>query len=324
MDLLQNIDETAIIENSKKKRGRPLKYSQNYAPISSEHQSVSSQQPEIITSLRITKNEIDEINLNGSISKLDISVNQSLNNEETNNDTINNTINNDEEDDEENIFSISQTNDYTNNNKKKINAQKIMKENAELKEQLKKKSNTFQTSIINYNVGFTDSENEMIDPLKFKDICCRYCHEQFNNLPVFLPTKKKNNIYVKMGRGFSFSFCSFSCANTYNFNLKDGEVNNRQMLLKQYFYEIFKNNIKDINDIIIPQTPPLELLKKLGGCLTIEEWREKASVIGKEYIIQYPSFTSANYFIDEIDNNEKIFSGFFINNNPSGFKQKKN
>lgn len=319
MELLNNIDEKTIVVEGKKKRGRPTKYSMNYHPpnvAQLEHNKNS----DIITTLRITTNEINEINVSKGLPKI---LCKNTDDETVKDDRV------DEKEilitpmhSEKNESMYSQNHTFDNTNKKTI--KDLMKENEELKKQLNQTKHTFQTNIVNYNVGFIDNLNNNVNPLEFKNICCRYCHEYFNNLPVFLPTKKKNNLYVKMGGGFSFSFCSFNCAQTFNSNLTDGDVNNRQMLLKHYFYEIFKNDIKDISDIIIPSTPPLEFLKKLGGELTIEEWREKSKVIGKEYIIQYPVFSSTNYFIDEINDNEKRFAGCFINNNPSGLKSHKN
>ncbi len=94
---------------------------------------------------------------------------------------------------------------------------------------------------------------------EYTEICCFHDSCKIKGKPIFLPEKVENGYFYIIGW-----FCSLNCAITYNFNIKDNKVNQRLSLLKQ-LYKIPKD---------IKPAPSNKLLKKYGGKLTIEEYRD--------------------------------------------------
>ena len=91
------------------------------------------------------------------------------------------------------------------------------------------------------------------------NISCWWCTYNFNNTPCGLPThidKKSCNV---LG-----IFCSPECAAAYNFDSKDSCIWERYALLNT-LYSQKSNKIK--------LAPPREILKKFGGHITINQFR---------------------------------------------------
>ncbi len=94
-------------------------------------------------------------------------------------------------------------------------------------------------------------------------VACWWCTYQFDNTPCALPINYSNNKYNVMG-----VFCSPECAAAYNFNtINNTNVWEKYSLLNLLYGNIYKQNIKI--------APPRTTLKKFGGCLTIDQFREK-------------------------------------------------
>ena len=98
-------------------------------------------------------------------------------------------------------------------------------------------------------------------------ILCWYCGNNFNNKPIFIPKRISFTNLDVMG-----NFCSFSCSCKYinlyykgNDNLRSNYINNLK-----YLYKIFNN--KEVN--IIPESPDKEIMKKYGGFMTENEYKE--------------------------------------------------
>lgn len=108
------------------------------------------------------------------------------------------------------------------------------------------------------NCPFNLNENDEIIIPDYTEVCCFHDSCKIKDKPIFLPEKKEKNQFYIIGW-----FCSFNCAIAYNFNIKDNKVGQRLSLL----YQLYKIN-KDIKP-----APDNKILKKYGGTLTIEEYR---------------------------------------------------
>ena len=120
------------------------------------------------------------------------------------------------------------------------------------------------------------------------DISCWWCTEKFNSMPCFIPSKYHNKNFYVFG-----CFCSYSCAAAYNMNMNDYKVWERHTLLKKLYNKINNNNDE------ITVAPPKETLKKFGGTLDIDEFRNKNNSINKTYNIILPPLTSIIPYIEE-------------------------
>lgn len=165
------------------------------------------------------------------------------------------------------------------------------------------------------------------DWLHNTDICCWWCCHEFDTLPLGLPIKYKNKKYLIKG-----IFCSFNCLTAYNniYKLTPKHLINqlykdvtgtiiipnkslyRDFLNKQLDINLFNNNeihktnyinslIKLTTDKLIP-APPKELLKKFGGVLTIDEYRQSFNGDIIFNIISYP-FTMNSSFCNKVNIN---------------------
>jgi hypothetical protein len=102
------------------------------------------------------------------------------------------------------------------------------------------------------------------------DECCRLCTEPFEGVPFGIPVRfdDKHNIYSCWGL-----FCSVHCALRYNksFN-RGGKTSLTDVWIRQLAIEEFK-----VPKNVIRAAPPVEMLKKFGGSLTIDEFRKHAA-----------------------------------------------
>jgi hypothetical protein len=121
------------------------------------------------------------------------------------------------------------------------------------------------------------------------DIACWWCTYNFDTTPCFIPERYVNNKYYVFG-----CFCSFSCAYAYNQNMNDYKVHVRNSLLNQMYSTIFEIKTP------IPIAPPKEMLEKFGGELTIEQFRDPALLIKKEFRITIPPMVPLIPIIDEV------------------------
>lgn len=155
---------------------------------------------------------------------------------------------------------------------------------------------------------------------------CWWCTYEFDNKPVFLPNdveydmkdekiriknnndnnndnendndSDNNNIKTEEQKTFDDMknnkkyivfgyFCSFNCALSYNIDMKDSSVGYRQQLLLSLLNDIrTRNGLSKTNSI--EMAPRRELLKKYGGKLTLEQFREKSKISTISYDLYLP------------------------------------
>ena len=167
-------------------------------------------------------------------------------------------------------------------------------------------------------ININDMDGKKIIPKKTKN-CCLYCGYSISNLPVSLINYYYDSNFVKMGDENTILFCSFNCANSYNISLNDENVMKRYGLLVKLYYEINKNNINSISDIIINEAGPREILEKYGGTMSIEDYRTNFKILGKEYQSLLPPFISSPQCVKAITIS-KNDTNWLINNNPNSTK----
>lgn len=100
------------------------------------------------------------------------------------------------------------------------------------------------------------------------DIHCWWCCHGFETIPLGMPTKlNKNDIFKVIG-----CFCSFNCVLSYAINNK---INNHWLVYSLY-RRLIQEPVFDIQlkEKVFKKAPPREFLKKFGGNLTIDEYRE--------------------------------------------------
>ena len=264
-DILNMVDTDKILNDIKKKRGRPKKnnqYNFNNMP-----------------KMKLTVNEFhnyedDEIILHLPISKLDI---QSLKNNDKTLENLNEKIINLNTNENKNqIIEESDDNqELSYYYAKQYNSiiKKLKEDNNKLINFLEEITPMYNTEVKFYpvNLNLFELNNSKLIPKK-THIACWWCTYQFDNLPTFLPEKIHNGDFYVQG-----CFCSFNCAAAYNLNQNDTKIWNRYSLLKQLYYLINKDIIKSIIDIEINIAGPKELLEKYGGIMSIEEYRKTHS-----------------------------------------------
>jgi len=154
----------------------------------------------------------------------------------------------------------------------------LRKEIGIYKEKLK---NSTTYSNINYEkvnlISKVDGKTIIIEKT---DIPCFWCTHQFNTVPCFLPNKYKNGIFEVIG-----PYCSYECANSYNFlYIKDHKVWERYSLLYK-LHKLTTNN----DDVSIHISDPKECLEKYGGNKTITQYREKLNTCNNVYKYNIPN-----------------------------------
>jgi len=132
------------------------------------------------------------------------------------------------------------------------------------------------------------------------DSCCFYCTEKFQTVPIGIP--------VRYFRGKFYCrdiFCSFNCAAAYIFSGFDIRYNFKKweyysllcllasMITSEVENEKLKNNEvseidKKMHSIKIKLAEDRNLLKKFGGPLPIEKFRENFYILDSQYSILYP------------------------------------
>jgi hypothetical protein len=163
--------------------------------------------------------------------------------------------------------------------------------------------------------------------LESTDVCCHWCCNRFDTLPIGLPISYKNGLFTVKG-----IFCSFACMIAYRDNSKVSISSNTlvNFLFKKLTgviivpskeeYKVFlENTLNDEmfgNDIELKgkyidalvklssekltPAPPRESLKMFGGELTIEEFRNNRNTYKIFKLIEYPMSVSRDY-IEEVD-----------------------
>lgn len=140
------------------------------------------------------------------------------------------------------------------------------------------------------NLGLISVNDNKLQIAEKTDIACWWCTYNFDTYPIFMPEHFKNEKYFVFG-----NFCSFSCMLAYNDNLDDYRKSVRSSLIKQMYREIF-----DDTDMNIKPAGPRELLKKFGGVIDINTYRDPNNVCKKNYKMSIPPMIPLLSEYDEI------------------------
>ena len=145
-----------------------------------------------------------------------------------------------------------------------------------------------KTKMLNLNLININKDNKSIIVDK-TDISCWWCAHNFDTMPCFIPDRYFNEKFYVFG-----CFCTYNCAMAYNLSMNDYRVSLRISLIKKLFSKIFSNMDQ------ISVAPPKELLKKFGGYLSIEEFRDKTMLCKKEYKLSLPPLIHLLPVVEEI------------------------
>ena len=316
-----NIEINKITLDVPKKRGRPRKnLFIDKSVKDSEKKEITNDEKDIILHLPVfimgknKKNCSDQNNENNE-NKNDISNKNSNNYEED----INNDVDNMILSDSENEINSDDNNSDINSKFKKLYKNQLEENKKKeiiikkLKEELDKRllNNPFdsdvqkdlKTHVINMNL--IDNNTNKVIEFKKTDLNCWWDTYPIDNYPYFLPEKYYNGKFYVFG-----CFSSPECAVAYNLYMNDYKVMERFALLQKLY-----GPIKKI-------APPKEILKKYGGIVEIDEYRQNFINCDKEYRLKMPPMVLLRHIIDEIttDKNDKEYSA---KSNITTFSKKK-
>ena len=129
---------------------------------------------------------------------------------------------------------------------------------------------------------------------KFENFNCWWCCYKFDTDPVYIPKTYKDGKFGVYG-----NFCSFNCALSYN-----ADSNKNYFEYESLLYLFYKrtNDIHLTTDIKIPRAPRREILRKFGGCISIEDYRK--NFFNHSYNMTYPPYTLIIPELEEIVYND--------------------
>lgn len=121
------------------------------------------------------------------------------------------------------------------------------------------------------------------------NIVCWWCTEKFDTMPCFIPEKCTNDKFYVFG-----CFCSYNCAKSYSSNMGDDyKISIRNSLIGKMCALLYGKSDQ------IKMAPPREMLKKFGGPMSIEDFRENFTMCNKEYKLNIPVVVPMAMTIDE-------------------------
>lgn len=125
------------------------------------------------------------------------------------------------------------------------------------------------------------------------DRACFYCTEEFKTVPIGIPVRYNNGKFYCRD-----NFCSFNCAAAYIFSGFDIKYHFRKWeyySLLCMMASMINKELKDENEEIsqdkvmnVKLAENRNLLRKFGGPLTIEKYREQFYVLDSKYSLLYP------------------------------------
>jgi hypothetical protein len=126
------------------------------------------------------------------------------------------------------------------------------------------------------------------------DVCCWWCCNEFNTVPLGLPLEYNKKINKFMVKGV---FCSFACMLAYN---NEKKYNDKLHLINYLYTKLTADtSILNENQHLRP-APPRCCLKMFGGELTIDEFRNSSNENKIYKMIEYP-MCIYNDYVEEID-----------------------
>jgi hypothetical protein len=153
-------------------------------------------------------------------------------------------------------------------------------------------------------INIKDNKHIVVDKT---NIVCWWCTYNFDTIPCFIPDKYVNDTYYVFG-----CFCTYSCALSYNIEMRDYKVGIRNSLIKKLYSKIFST------DEQIHMAPPKELLERFceKGGLTIEQFRNNSMLCKKEYKLSLPPLIPLMPMMEEAqrESQTSIVSGKVIKN----------
>ena len=164
---------------------------------------------------------------------------------------------------------------------------KLHEEIDKLKNGIIECSTSFNKKIYESKVNFLDRDgNEWHEKT---DIACWWCCHKFDHIPLGIPEFIIKNTFYLTG-----CYCSFNCMLSYNLDLNDYKIWDRQTNIYQ-----LKNRIDPDNKITIHPAPPRQSLEIFGGPLNINRFRQSFYVLNKEFRCLFPPMISIVGIIEE-------------------------
>jgi hypothetical protein len=181
---------------------------------------------------------------------------------------------------------------------------------------------TLEHSCCHDNVQMIDPETG--EPIEKSPFACWWCCDTFSTKPIFLPydirynTKNTKSHFLVMG-----NFCSTQCAQAFNCDLKDSNIQKRTHLLSRLY------DIKDTT----PALPRL-LLERFGGPFPISEWRLRSKLNLQHGIVHHHpmvgigtsiELSSQKSIVDENGKPRVVFNqkNVPVSNNPANYVLKR-
>jgi hypothetical protein len=121
---------------------------------------------------------------------------------------------------------------------------------------------------------------------------CMWCRFPFDNTPWAIPYRLTiNDKFEVFG-----NFCSPNCAAAYIFDsFDDDEMWDRYALLNMLYQRVY-----NLPGAVVKASPDVLFLKKLGGILSIEEYREISGNPNKSYFLKMPPMVSIIPSVEEL------------------------
>jgi hypothetical protein len=121
---------------------------------------------------------------------------------------------------------------------------------------------------------------------------CMWCRYPFDNTPWAIPYRiTSNDKFEVFG-----NFCGPNCAAAYIFDsFDDDEMWDRYALLNILYQRVY-----NLPGAVVKAAPDVLFLKKLGGILSIEEYREMSGNPNKSYFLKMPPMVSIIPSVEEL------------------------
>jgi hypothetical protein len=121
-----------------------------------------------------------------------------------------------------------------------------------------------------------NTSNNVLLESTFTDISCWWCCHPFDNYPMYMPIKYDSLRAVYKVKGI---FCSFNCSYSYGFNHKPSVNVSLLKTLRNELRSLYgvnpdKKCFHNYDRKILKKAPPKEILKKFGGTVSIQEYRD--------------------------------------------------
>lgn len=161
--------------------------------------------------------------------------------------------------------------------------------------------NNWENNIKTIDLKLFNRENGKLIVVDKTDVACWWCAHNFDTLPCFIPDRFNDHD----GSYYVFGcFCTYSCALAYNLNMgEDSRRMTRHSLIKKMYRTVFNRT-----DELI-ESPKRERLKKFGGDLSIDDFRNHALLCQKEFKIHIPPSIPLLAIIEDVP---KDASGIII------------